>query len=142
VHPPFGEEFRVTFAFGLDQFTQKFAVPVAEAVSMGLGQIVVGPISDMIGRKPPIYIGLGVFIVGSIGCAFAPEANWLILFRFLQGAGACPGMVVPRAIVRDLHTGNDAARLMSLLMLVFSVSPILEPRGALLQDFIPVGGAL
>ena len=51
----------------------------------------------------------------------------LIAFRFLQGLGACAGMVVPRAIVRDLHTGIEAARLMSLLMLVFSVSPILAP---------------
>jgi MFS transporter, DHA1 family, multidrug resistance protein len=105
-------------------------------LSMGLGQIVVGPISDMIGRKAPIYIGLGLFIVGSIGSAFAPDVHWLILFRFLQGAGACPGMVVPRAIVRDLHTGNDAARLMSLLMLVFSVSPILAP----LAGSIVIGG--
>jgi DHA1 family bicyclomycin/chloramphenicol resistance-like MFS transporter len=51
----------------------------------------------------------------------------LIVLRFVQGLGACAGMVVPRAVVRDLHTGNDAARLMSLLMLVFSVSPILAP---------------
>ena len=56
-----------------------------------------------------------------------PTIEWLIAFRFLQGLGACAGMVVPRAIVRDLHTGTEAAQLMSLLMLVFSVSPILAP---------------
>jgi DHA1 family bicyclomycin/chloramphenicol resistance-like MFS transporter len=68
-----------------------------------------------------------VFALGSIGCAMAPDIHTLIGFRFLQGLGACAGMVVPRAIVRDMHTGHDAARLMSLLMLVFSVSPILAP---------------
>src|SRR5271170_7141214 len=96
-------------------------------VTMGLGQIVVGPISDMIGRKVPMYLGLGLFVLGSIGSALAPGIHWLIVFRLLQGFGACPGMVVPRAVVRDLYTGIEAARLMSLLMLVFSVSPILAP---------------
>ncbi|MBX3570006.1 MAG: multidrug effflux MFS transporter [Rhizobiaceae bacterium] len=96
-------------------------------LSMGFGQIVVGPLSDMYGRRAPLLFGLGLFIAGSIGSALAPTIEWLIAFRFLQGLGACAGMVVPRAIVRDLHTGNDAARLMSMLMLVFSVSPILAP---------------
>ncbi|MCA0275284.1 MAG: multidrug effflux MFS transporter [Proteobacteria bacterium] len=96
-------------------------------LSMGLAQIVVGPISDMIGRKAPLYIGLVMFAIGAVGAAVAPNIEWLIAFRFLQGLGASAGMVVPRAIVRDLHTGTEAARLMSLLMLVFSVSPILAP---------------
>jgi DHA1 family bicyclomycin/chloramphenicol resistance-like MFS transporter len=96
-------------------------------LSTGLGQILVGPISDMVGRKLPLYGGLALFIAGGIGCALAPTAEWLIAFRFVQGIGACAGMAVPRAIVRDLHTGAEAARLMSLLMLVFSVSPILAP---------------
>ena len=96
-------------------------------LSMGFGQIVVGPISDMIGRKAPLYLGLALFAAGGIGSALAPSIEWLIAFRFVQGLGACAGMVVPRAIVRDLHTGTEAARLMSLLMLVFSVSPILAP---------------
>jgi len=96
-------------------------------LSMGFGQIVVGPISDMVGRKAPLYAGLALFMVGGVGSAMAPTIEWLIAFRFLQGLGASAGMAVPRAIVRDLHTGNEAAKLMSLLMLVFSVSPILAP---------------
>lgn len=96
-------------------------------LSMGFGQIVVGPISDMIGRKAPLYLGLALFIVGSVGSALAASVEVLIAFRFLQGLGASAGMVVPRAVVRDLHTGNEAARLMSLLMLVMSISPILAP---------------
>lgn len=96
-------------------------------LAMGFGQIIVGPISDMVGRKPPLYVGLGVFIVGGVGAALAPSVGWLIAFRFVQGLGACAGMAVPRAIVRDMHTGAEATRLMSMLMLVFSVSPILAP---------------
>ncbi|MDX8479518.1 multidrug effflux MFS transporter [Mesorhizobium sp. VK24D] len=96
-------------------------------LSMGFGQIVVGPISDIVGRKLPLYAGLALFMVGGVGSAMAPNIEWLIAFRFLQGLGASAGMAVPRAIVRDLHTGNEAAKLMSLLMLVFSVSPILAP---------------
>ncbi|MDX8439355.1 multidrug effflux MFS transporter [Mesorhizobium australafricanum] len=96
-------------------------------LSMGFGQIVVGPISDMVGRKVPLYAGLALFMVGGVGSAMAPTIEWLIAFRFLQGLGASAGMAIPRAIVRDLHTGNEAAKLMSLLMLVFSVSPILAP---------------
>ncbi|EKF20835.1 multidrug effflux MFS transporter [Nitratireductor pacificus] len=96
-------------------------------LSMGFAQIIVGPISDMVGRKAPLYMGLGLFIIGSIGSALAGSIETLIAFRFLQGLGASAGMVVPRAVVRDLHTGTEAARLMSMLMLVFSISPILAP---------------
>jgi DHA1 family bicyclomycin/chloramphenicol resistance-like MFS transporter len=96
-------------------------------IALSLGQSVYGPLSDMIGRKAPLYLGLALFSISSIGCALAPSVGTLIAFRFLQGIGACAGMVIPRAIVRDLHTGVDATRLMSLLMLVFSISPILAP---------------
>jgi MFS transporter, DHA1 family, multidrug resistance protein len=96
-------------------------------IALSLGQSVYGPLSDMIGRKVPLYLGLALFSISSIGCALAPSIGALIAFRFLQGLGACAGMVIPRAIVRDLHTGVDATRLMSLLMLVFSISPILAP---------------
>jgi DHA1 family bicyclomycin/chloramphenicol resistance-like MFS transporter len=96
-------------------------------ISLGLGQLIYGPISDMLGRRLPLVFGLVLFGVGSVGCALAPDIETLVVLRFMQGLGACAGMVIPRAVVRDLHTGHDAARLMSLLMLVFSVSPILAP---------------
>ena len=106
-------------------------------VSLGIGQIIYGPVSDMVGRKAPLYFGMVLFAVGSIGCALAPDIHTLVVLRFIQGLGASAGMVIPRAVVRDLHTGTDAARLMSLLMLVFSVSPILAPlAGSLLIEFI------
>lgn len=96
-------------------------------VAFGVCQLIYGPVSDMIGRKKPLYFGLAVFMVGSLGCALAPDIDMLIAWRIIQGIGASSVMVIPRAIIRDLHTGVEAARLMSLVMLVFSVSPILAP---------------
>ena len=104
-------------------------------IALGLGQLVYGPASDMVGRKPPLYFGLALFALGSVGCALAPDIPTLVAMRFVQGLGACAGSVVPRAVVRDLYTGHQALRLMSLLMLVFSVSPILAPlAGSLLTE--------
>ncbi len=96
-------------------------------ISLGVGQLLYGPVSDMVGRKPPLYFGLGLFTLASIGCALATDVQTLVALRFLQGLGAAAGMAIPRAVVRDLHTGTEAARLMALLMLVFSVSPLLAP---------------
>ncbi len=96
-------------------------------IALGLGQVIYGPLSDMYGRKWPLYAGLVMFMVASVGCALAPNIQALVAWRFVQGLGACVGMVIPRAVVRDLHTGPEAAKLMAQLMLVFSVSPILAP---------------
>jgi DHA1 family bicyclomycin/chloramphenicol resistance-like MFS transporter len=95
--------------------------------ALSAGQPLCGALADVYGRKAPLYCGLILFAIGSLGCALAPSIEVMITFRFLQGLGACAGMVVPRAVVRDLHTGVEATRLMSLLMLVFSVSPLLAP---------------
>jgi DHA1 family bicyclomycin/chloramphenicol resistance-like MFS transporter len=105
-------------------------------LAVALCQVIYGPISDRVGRKPPLYFGLSLFILGAIGCSFAETSEALIGFRFLQGVGACASMVIPRAIIRDLHTGAEAARLMATTMLVFSVSPILAPlAGSALSEF-------
>ena len=100
---------------------------VAFFTAVGLCQLVYGPVSDMFGRRRPLFIGMILYTIGGIGCALAPNIETLIAMRFLQGVGACAGMTIPRAIIRDLHTGPSAARLMSLVMLVFSVSPMLAP---------------
>jgi DHA1 family bicyclomycin/chloramphenicol resistance-like MFS transporter len=106
-------------------------------IAMGAGQLIYGPASDMVGRKAPLYFGLTLFALSSVGCALAEDIGTLVAFRFLQGLGACAAVVVPRAVVRDLHTGHEAARLMALLMLVFSVSPILAPlAGSVLTEWI------
>jgi len=105
-------------------------------IALGLGQLIYGPASDMLGRKPPLYFGLALFALGSVGCALAPDIHTLVAMRFVQGLGACAGTVVPRAVVRDLYTGHEALRLMATLMLVFSVSPILAPlAGSLLIEW-------
>jgi len=96
-------------------------------VTFGVAQIAYGPISDTVGRRKPLFFGLGIFALGGIGCALAPSIEWLIFFRFVQGIGAAACAITPRAIIRDLHTGIAAAKLMSTVMLVFSVAPILAP---------------
>ena len=96
-------------------------------LALGVGQPVYGPVSDMVGRKSPLYAGLALFTLASVGCALATDIHTLVVLRFVQGLGAAAGMAIPRAVVRDLHTGTEATRLMSLLMLVFSVSPLLAP---------------
>jgi DHA1 family bicyclomycin/chloramphenicol resistance-like MFS transporter len=100
---------------------------MAYFIAVGLCQLFYGPLSDIVGRKRPIYAGLTIFALGSIGCAVAPNIHVLIGFRALQGFGACAGMTIPRAIVRDMRTGHEATRIMSLLMLIVSISPILAP---------------
>lgn len=96
-------------------------------IAFGVAQLVYGPMADQVGRKPPLYIGLVIFIAASFGCAFASTIETLTAFRFLQGLGAAVTMVIPRAIIRDLHTGTEATRLMALIMMVISVSPMLAP---------------
>jgi DHA1 family bicyclomycin/chloramphenicol resistance-like MFS transporter len=103
------------------------ATLMAFFVVFGVCQLFYGPLADIVGRKLPLYGGLALFLAGSIGCALAPDVETLIAFRVVQALGACAGMVIPRAVVRDLHTGHEATRLMSMLMLVMSVSPILAP---------------
>ncbi len=104
-------------------------------LALGAGQLLVGPLSDMLGRRRPMLAGLGLFIAASIGCALAPNIELLIALRFVQGLGACACMVTPRAIVRDLYVGPDAAHLMSLGLTVYSVSPIVAPLfGSLVAD--------
>jgi MFS transporter, DHA1 family, multidrug resistance protein len=107
-------------------------------VAFGACQLVYGPLSDRMGRRPPLYIGIGIFLVGSIGCLLAPGIGALVAARFVQGLGAAAVMVIPRAIVRDLHTGPEATRLMALVMLVIAVAPMTAPLiGSLVM---PLGG--
>jgi len=101
--------------------------------AFGASQLLYGPAADSFGRKPPLYFGLSLFLVGSLICAAAPSIAVLIGARALQGLGAAAVMVVPRAIIRDLYTGVEATRLMALVMLVISISPMLAPS---------IGGAL
>jgi DHA1 family bicyclomycin/chloramphenicol resistance-like MFS transporter len=96
-------------------------------IAFGLCQLFYGPASDVFGRKPPLYFGLSIFGLASIGCAFAPTIEWLIGLRFVQGVGAAAVMSIPRAVIRDRYTGHEATRMMSTIMLVIAISPMLAP---------------
>ncbi len=100
---------------------------VAYFIAFGLAQLIYGPWADQAGRKPPMYAGLALFIIGTGICAFAPTIEVLILGRFIQGIGGAANMVVLRAVIRDLATGADATRMMSTIMIVIAVSPLLAP---------------
>jgi DHA1 family bicyclomycin/chloramphenicol resistance-like MFS transporter len=96
-------------------------------LGLALGQLVYGPLGDRVGRKRPLYAGLTLFILASLGCAFAPGVRSLLVLRFCQALGGCAEMVMARAIVRDRFHERDAARVFSSLMLVMGVAPILAP---------------
>lgn len=96
-------------------------------IGIAFGQLLYGPVLERFGRKKPLYFGLAIYLVTSIGCAFTASVNSLIIFRFLQAIGSCAGMVASRAIVRDLFEVKDNAKVFSSLMLVVAVSPIIAP---------------
>ncbi|WCR19533.1 multidrug effflux MFS transporter [Paracoccus alcaliphilus] len=103
-------------------------------IAFGLAQMVYGPMSDAVGRKLPLLLGVGVFLAATVASALAPTIGWLIAARAVQGFGAATLMVVPRAVIRDMATGPDAARMMAAIMIVISVSPMLAPlSGALIM---------
>ncbi len=104
-------------------------------LGMGLGQLVVGPLADAVGRRRPLIAGLALHIAASIFCAFAPTIELLTAGRVLQGLGNAAVAVVAMAMVRDQFAGSAAATMLSRLMLVMGLAPVLAPTlgGAILQ---------
>src|SRR5690606_29375697 len=104
-------------------------------VGLAAGQLLVGPVSDAVGRRRPLLAGLALHVVASVLCALAPNIAVLGILRVLQGFGVAAALVVAIAVVRDLFSGNAFASVMSRLMLVMGVAPILAPTlgGALLN---------
>ncbi|MFI8432589.1 multidrug effflux MFS transporter [Streptomyces sp. NPDC079020] len=94
---------------------------------MALGQLVVGPMSDRWGRRRPLLLGMAVYVLATAICALAPTAELLIGFRLLQGLAGAAGIVIARAVVRDLYDGVEMARFFSTLMLISGVAPIIAP---------------
>jgi DHA1 family bicyclomycin/chloramphenicol resistance-like MFS transporter len=110
-------------------------------VGLALGQIVSGPLSDMLGRRRPLMVGVGGYAIASVACAFAPAAAVLVAFRLLQGLSGAAGIVIARAVVRDMYTGSAAARYFSRLVLIMGLAPILAPvLGAQLLRFTTWNG--
>lgn len=122
---------------------QSFEVPAARAqltvttffAGFGLGQLVVGPLSDRFGRKPVMMGGLGLYLGASVGCTLAASLESLLIWRLLQGLCAAAGPVLARAVVRDLFEGAQMARVLSLATAAFVTAPIIAPSlGALLLE--------
>jgi MFS transporter, DHA1 family, multidrug resistance protein len=94
---------------------------------LAVGQFSQGTLSDRFGRKRPLLVATSIYTVACLGCALAPTVGWLAAFRALSAIGASAGMVIPRAVVRDLAEGHAAAVMMSRLSLVMGAAPILAP---------------
>jgi DHA1 family bicyclomycin/chloramphenicol resistance-like MFS transporter len=103
---------------------------------LAVGQMTQGTLSDRLGRRAPLMLGMTLFAIASVGCAMAPTIGWLAAFRALAAIGSSSGMVVGRAVVRDLADGPAAAVAMSRLVLVMGLAPILAPSvGGLILIF-------
>jgi MFS transporter, DHA1 family, multidrug resistance protein len=96
-------------------------------LGLGLGQLVVGPMSDQLGRRRPLLVGMACYVAASVACALAPTAGTFIAFRLVQGLSGAAGVVIARAVVRDLFEGLAMARFFSNLMLISGAAPILAP---------------
>jgi len=96
-------------------------------IGLAFGQLFYGPVLDRFGRKPPLYVGLALFVLASIGCATARSPEAFIAFRLLQAIGGCGAGVGALAMVRDFFPIDESAKIISLLILVISVSPLFAP---------------
>lgn len=96
-------------------------------LGFGIGQLIFGPMSDILGRKPPIYFGIAIFIAGSVLSGLAPDFKIFLLGRFLQGLGGAAPRIVSLALVRDEYSGNAMAQIMSLVSTIFILVPAIAP---------------
>jgi DHA1 family bicyclomycin/chloramphenicol resistance-like MFS transporter len=105
-------------------------------LGLALGQTIAGPISDALGRRRPLLIGLAAYALSSLLCVVAPSVYVLVLLRFIQGLAGAAGIVIARATVRDLYEGIAAAKFFSLLAIVSGIAPIIAPiLGGLVLHF-------
>ena len=119
----------------LPSMARDFGAPAGQAeltvaaflLGVCTGQLFHGPISDRIGRRPPLIVAVAVFVAASIGCVYAPSIQVLIGLRFLQALGSCSGIVLSRAIVRDLYDDEQTVLVLSVLMAVTGVAPVVAP---------------
>ena len=117
---------RLTERFGVGESAVQLTLTACLA-GLGIGQLLVGPLSDSFGRRRPLLAGLAVYVIASVGCALAPSVAVLTVARLGQGLAGAAGVVIARAVVRDLYSGTALARFFSMLMLVNGLAPILAP---------------
>ncbi|OLF55728.1 multidrug effflux MFS transporter [Pseudomonas chlororaphis] len=124
----------MALAFGTDEKHVQLTL-AAYFLGLSIGQLAYGPVADRFGRRIPLLTGVGLFTVASLGCAYAPNLEWLIAARFVQALGGCAGMVISRAVVSDKCDAVGSAKVFSQLMLVMGLAPILAPMlGGLLVN--------
>ncbi|MFK8333122.1 multidrug effflux MFS transporter [Pseudomonas sp. BJa5] len=116
----------MALAFGTDEKHIQTTL-AAYFLGLSLGQLAYGPVADRFGRRIPLLVGVTLFTLASVACAFAPNLDALILARFVQALGGCAGMVLSRAIVSDKCDAVASAKVFSQLMLVMGLAPILAP---------------
>lgn len=92
-----------------------------------IAQLIWGPISDRIGRKLPLFIGMVLFVIGSVGCALSESMNAVVFWRIFQAIGACVGPMLGRAMIRDSFAQNQAAQMLSTLTIIMAIAPIAGP---------------
>ncbi len=129
--------------FGLEPDSTAVAgLVTAFILGMALSQIIYGILADRYGRKPLIYAGLVIFLIGATASVFAPSFGFLLVARFVWGLGAAGPRVLALSIVRDTHEGSEMAKLMSLILAVFVLVPAIAPSiGAVLTEWISWRGA-
>jgi DHA1 family bicyclomycin/chloramphenicol resistance-like MFS transporter len=125
----------IVHAFGSTESVVKLTLSIYFA-GFSFSQLVCGPLSDGIGRRPVTIAFMGIYLVGSFLALFAPSIDILILARFLQGVGAAAGLAVSRALVRDLFTSESSARILNLVGIILSIGPAIAPTlGGFMLEF-------
>lgn len=107
--------------------SQVQATLAGSLIGLGLGQIITGPLSDALGRRRPVLVGVTLHILSSLLCAVAPNVTFLIIFRLVQGLAGTAGMIAATAVVRDLFVGRRAAVLYSRMALIMALTPVVAP---------------
>lgn len=96
-------------------------------IGFAIGQLIWGPISDRIGRRIPLMVGMILFVIGAIGCALSETMTQIVFWRVFQALGACTGPMIARAMIRDLYTQTRAAQMLSTLVIIMAIAPIAGP---------------
>ena len=96
-------------------------------IGLALGQLVAGPLSDRLGRRPPLLVGLVAYLLASLACAFAPSVTVLVLLRLVQGLAGAAGLVIARAVARDLYEGRRLVVFFARLTLISGLAPVVAP---------------
>ena len=123
-------------AFAVGNQTAQLTLSLS-MLGIALGTLCYGPLSDKYGRRPVMLSGIGITLLGSLFCAFADSIEWLIFWRFVQAFGGAVGLVLARAIIRDVYAAGDAARAIATVVMIMVVVPMVSPAvgGELIRLF-------